>query len=203
MTYIYKLTLKDGGTYIGQRHCQCEPEKDSKYLGSSKSFKKTDVIKKEILVQGDFSDEQLAWLETIAIMSDKCNSSKNYNITLGALVWGKYSYTKMHSEECKIKMHQRALERWSNPEVRSKLEYARRHQNTDEVRKRISESIHKSKMFTKEWSEAHSKSIKSKPYFKCLNLFKGKVDYKVLQKLLKGIKSVEEGLSKVNLYLYS
>lgn len=160
MTYIYKLTLKDGGTYVGQRHCQCEPEKDSKYLGSSKSFKKTDVVKKEILIQGEYSDEQLAWLETIAIMEDKCNSPKNYNITLGALAWGKYSYTKMHSEECKTKMRQKALERWAKPETRSKLEYARKHQmEGNDVKERISKTV-RATCNDLNWKLQHSLRIK-------------------------------------------
>lgn len=76
-SYIYKLILKDQSTYVGLRHCNCLPENDP-YLGSGRAYQKSDVIKKEILISGNFDDKTLAILETVAIMDDKSVNPKKF-----------------------------------------------------------------------------------------------------------------------------
>lgn len=47
--YTYKITYNTGKYYIGVRSCNCNPEEDTKYLGSSKHTPNDKVILKEIL----------------------------------------------------------------------------------------------------------------------------------------------------------
>ena len=47
--YTYKIHYSDGKYYIGVRSCNCLPEEDTKYLGSSKYTPNNLVTKKEIL----------------------------------------------------------------------------------------------------------------------------------------------------------
>lgn len=157
-SYIYKLTLKDQSTYVGLRHCNCLPEKDS-YLGSGRAYQKENVVRKDILISGNFDDKTLAILETIAIMDDKANNPKNLNRNLGAYQFNQYCLSRFDEDGHKL-MQQRANERWSNPETRSKLEYARKHQmEGNDVKERISETVRKT-CSDLNWKLKHSKAIK-------------------------------------------
>lgn len=157
--YIYKLTLSDGSTYIGLRHSFIEPEKDTEYLGSGSYVDKSKIISKEILIQGQFSDKELSDLETFYIKKDKQENPLNLNFTLGAGAWNVYNYSKLHSDEIINILKQKAKERWDNPEVRVKLEYKRKIQNTPEVKDKIAKTVH-STCDDPEWKEQHSQKIK-------------------------------------------
>jgi hypothetical protein len=63
--YTYRITFKDGRQYIGVRSCKCEPENDTKYIGSSEYTKKLEIAKKEIL--GIFFSRQEAVANEIAL----------------------------------------------------------------------------------------------------------------------------------------
>lgn len=159
-TYIYKLYLEDGSTYIGLRHSEVEPELDTKYLGSSKYLDKSKIIKKEILISGFFSDKELSDLETFYIKKDKEENPLNMNFTLGAGALGVYNYSKLHSDEIIDVLKQRARERWDDPEIRAKLEYQRRIQNTPEVKACIAKTVHQT-CDDLEWKKQHSEKIKA------------------------------------------
>lgn len=80
--YIYKLTFEDGATYIGS-HVQYK-ERD-KYITSSRYAKDHKIVNREILLY--VSDQNtLSFIESMAIMQDKCNSIKNVNGNLGNYV---------------------------------------------------------------------------------------------------------------------
>lgn len=157
--YIYKLTLSDGSTYVGLRYSFIEPEKDTGYMGSGKYVDKSKIIKKEILIQGQFSDKELADLETFYIKKDKEENPLNLNFTLGAGAYGVYNYSELHSDKVIDILRKRAKERWENPEVRSKLEHKRKTQNTEEVKNKISKTVRNS-CADSEWKKQHSDKIK-------------------------------------------
>lgn len=198
-SYIYKLILKDQSTYVGLRHCNCLPENDP-YLDSGRAYQKSDVIKKEILISGNFDDKTLAILETVAIMDDKSVNPKNLNRNLGAYFFNQYCLSRFDEKGHEL-MQQRAKERWNNPEVRAKLEYARKHQmEGNDVKKRISQTVRKTCSDPK-WKKEHSELIKNSPYYVVLGEYKNKIAYRELQKLLYRIENVEEGRKRVENYL--
>ncbi|AGH57125.1 hypothetical protein VPMG_00027 [Vibrio phage VBP32] len=47
--YTYKINYSDGKAYIGVRSCECLPEEDSKYIGSSKYTPNDLILNKEII----------------------------------------------------------------------------------------------------------------------------------------------------------
>lgn len=57
--YTYCLELADGRDYIGVRGCNCRPENDDNYYGSSKVFKRCDVVYKYILYEFDNKEDAL------------------------------------------------------------------------------------------------------------------------------------------------
>lgn len=57
--YVYEITYKDSKKYIGSRSSKVPPEKDTKYIGSSKYTPNTQIVKKTIL--GTFSTRELAY----------------------------------------------------------------------------------------------------------------------------------------------
>lgn len=156
-SYIYKLILKDQSTYIGLRHCNCLPEEDP-YLGSGSGYKKEDVIKKEILIEGQFDDKTLALLETAAIMDDKCQNDKNVNIRLGAYAYNQFCLSRLDEKTHQL-MSEKAKQRWRNPEQYKFLKSCREKQMTEERRKRISETVKKT-THTEDWGKQHSNAIR-------------------------------------------
>lgn len=156
-SYIYKLILKDQSTYIGLRHCNCLPEEDP-YLGSGRGYKKEDVIKKEILIEGQFDDKTLALLETVAIMDDKCQNNKNVNRCLGAYIYNQFCISRLDEKTHQL-MSEKAKQRWKNPEQYKFLKSCREKQMTEERRKRISETVRKT-THTKDWYKQHSDAIR-------------------------------------------
>ena len=159
-TYIYKLYLCNGDTYVGLRHCNCLPVDDTKYLGSSKNFNKKDVVKKEILIEGHFDDKTLSELETFYILESKKYDKCNLNITNGAAQFNVYNYTKITSKEVLEKFKLEAHHRWGDPTIRKKLEEKRKTQNTDEVKEKIKQSVHKT-CSDLDWKKQHSEKIKA------------------------------------------
>ena len=156
-SYIYKLTLKNNQTYVGLRHCNCSPE-DDPYLGSGSAYQKEDVIKKEILISGQFDDETLALLETVAIMDDKSNNPKNVNVCLGAYAYNQFCLSR-YDEETRKKMSEKAKVRWQRKDQREYLENCRKKQMTKERREQIRKTVLKT-THTEEWHKAHSEAIK-------------------------------------------
>lgn len=156
-SYIYKLILKDQSTYIGLRHCNCLPEEDP-YLGSGRGYKKEDVVKKEILIEGQFDDKTLALLETVAIMDDKCQNDKNVNRCLGAYFYNQFCLSRLDEKTHQL-MSEKAKQRWKDPEQYKYLKSCREKQMTEERRKRIFETVKKT-THTKDWHNQHSGAIK-------------------------------------------
>lgn len=80
--YIYKLTFESGATYIGS-HVERAPDN---YITSSSYYKKhkndDKLISREILLEVD-DLFKMDFLESIAIISDRCNSKNNVNGNLG------------------------------------------------------------------------------------------------------------------------
>lgn len=159
-TYIYKLYLSNGDTYVGLRHCNCLPADDTKYLGSSKNFNKKDIVKKEILIEGHFDDKTLSELETFYILESKKYDKCNLNITNGAAQFNVYNYTKITSKEVLEKFKLEARRRWDDPTTRKKLEEKRKTQNTDEVKEKIKQSVHRT-CSDPDWKKQHSEKIKA------------------------------------------
>lgn len=156
-SYIYKLTLKDQSTYIGLRHCNCLPEEDP-YLGSGSHYEKEDVIKKEILISGDFDDHTLALLETVAIMDDKAENPKNKNVSLGAYFYNQLCLSRYNESVRKV-MSDKAKARWNRKDQREHLEACRRRQMTPERRARIKENVRKT-CNDPLWKKQHAEAIK-------------------------------------------
>lgn len=156
-SYIYKLILKDQSTYIGLRHCNCLPEEDP-YLGSGTHYRKEDVIKKEILITGNFDDQTLGFLETVAIMDDKASNPKNKNVCLGAYAYNQFCLSR-YNNDVRKKMSEKAKARWQRKDQREYLESCRKKQMTKERRDKIRKTVLKT-THTKEWHEAHSEAIK-------------------------------------------
>ena len=80
--YIYKLTFESGVTYIGS-HVEKEPDN---YITSSSYYKKhlldDKLISREILIETK-DLFQMDFLESMAIIQDRCNSKNNVNGNLG------------------------------------------------------------------------------------------------------------------------
>ena len=88
--YIYKITFSDGSTYIGS-HIQYK--ENDKYVCSSRYFQRHSelkIISREILFYLP-SLEQMNIMETISIISDKCNSPKNINGNYGNWLYNFHS----------------------------------------------------------------------------------------------------------------
>lgn len=80
--YIYKITLESGKTYIGSH---IEKKENDGYNNSSRYIKRhpeDKIIKREILFYLP-TLEQMNIMETITIISDKCESSNNINGNYG------------------------------------------------------------------------------------------------------------------------
>lgn len=80
--YIYKITLESGKTYIGSH---IEKKENDGYNNSSRYIKRhpeDKIIKREILFYLP-TLEQMNIMETISIISDKCESSNNINGNYG------------------------------------------------------------------------------------------------------------------------
>lgn len=155
--YIYKLILKDQSTYIGLRHCNCLPEND-KYQGSGRGYKKEDILKKEILITGQFDDKTLALLETVAIMDDKCQNERNVNRNLGA-----YQYNQFCLSRLDVKTHQlmseKAKKRWKDPKQYDYLKKCRERQMTVTRKQQISKTV-RNTCSDPDWKRKHSEAIK-------------------------------------------
>ena len=84
--YIYKITFQSGKTYIGQRSSKNENVYLDKYQGNSSYAKRNPqdkIIKKEILISGDFDTFLLNLLETDSIIFEQLkhkNSCVNGNL---------------------------------------------------------------------------------------------------------------------------
>lgn len=90
LRYIYRITnLINGKTYIGQRTSTCGKVEDDIYFGSGKLIKLAeqkygiDKFKKEILISGLFTKEELDKLEIEYILGEKQLGHGEYNISTG------------------------------------------------------------------------------------------------------------------------
>jgi len=113
MNYIYLITdIKNNKTYIGQRN---KPSlNDDKYLGSPNKGtnyyniirKRKKDLKKEILIEGNFSPKQLSDLEIFYISYYKFFNKAEYNISLGGGTgsYGVYYDTKGGNNPMAIKI---------------------------------------------------------------------------------------------------
>lgn len=81
--YIYKLTFKNGCTYIGKHS---EKRSDDGYITSSVYYKKHPELleKREIILDNLPDSETLSIMETICILGDKCSSPYNVNYNRGS-----------------------------------------------------------------------------------------------------------------------
>ena len=106
--YIYKITLESGKTYIGSH---IERKENDGYNNSSRYLKKhpeEKIAKREILFYLP-TLEQMNIMETICIISDKCNSNDNINGNYGNWLYNFHSKLdcpwnknlKMSREFCK------------------------------------------------------------------------------------------------------
>ena len=89
--YIYRLTFQSGKTYIGQRTYKGDDIDKDPYMGSS-NYKKNNpddvIIKKEIIISGDFDNFTLNLLETDSIIFEKIQRGNNcVNGTYGGLFY--------------------------------------------------------------------------------------------------------------------
>lgn len=89
--YIYRLTFQSGKTYIGQRTYKGDDIDKDYYMGSS-NYKKNNpddvIIKKEIIISGDFDNFTLNLLETDSIIFEKIQRGTNcVNGTYGGLFY--------------------------------------------------------------------------------------------------------------------
>lgn len=168
--YIYRLVFKDGASYVGQ-HIQYK--KNDKYITSSFYAKSHEIESREILLE--VNDKQtLDFIETVAIMSDKCNSPKNVNGNLGNYVMCRHLYNIGLSEETKAKIGRAHKGKVVSEDARRHISEAaknRQRQPCSEYRRqRIKEALnrpeckeklskaHKGKDFTEEHKAALSEA---------------------------------------------
>lgn len=95
MNCIYKITnLTNGKTYIGQHHTN---NLNDAYLGGGilirKAVKKygKESFSKEIIISGDFTQNQIDMFEKCAISMERLNGKAEYNIANGGNGVGKHS----------------------------------------------------------------------------------------------------------------
>lgn len=166
--YVYRITFQSGKTYIGQRTYKGENVYDDSYMGSSR-YKKNNpddkVIKKEIIISGDFDNFTLNLLETDSIIFEKIQRGDNcVNGTYGGLFYrflprikGIYKPSKQSKEKNRIshlntpdsvknKIANTVSSLWENPDYRNKQSNSHKgnkthlgYRNTPEQIKHISE----------------------------------------------------------------
>lgn len=175
--YIYKLYFESGATYIGE-HIQ-RIENDG-YITSSKYYKnhpEDKLLKREIILDNLSDKETMNILETICIMDDKANNSKNVNGNLGGWITPKFSgwnngfsspFKGKHlTEEAKQKLSKQRkgisyVERYGEEralEIKKKIgaaskgnQYMLGKKFSEETKLKQSES-HKGKKHSEEWNK--------------------------------------------------
>jgi len=123
--YVYITTnLINGHQYVGDRTCECLPEKDIKYLGSGKPYF-NDAKKK--YGKKNFKKEVLEIFEN---RLDAGNSQAKYIVQYNTLSPNGYNISPTggcnykgwhHSEETKNKLKYSITEAWKKPGVKEKL----------------------------------------------------------------------------------
>lgn len=167
--YIYRLTFQSGKTYIGQRTYKGDDIDKDSYMGSS-NYKKNNpddvIIKKEIIISGDFDNFTLNLLETDSIIFEKIQKGNNcVNGTYGGLFYrflprikGIYIPSKQSKEKNRLahlntpdfvknKIANTVSSLWENPDYRNKQSNSHKgkkshlgFKNTPEQIKHLSES---------------------------------------------------------------
>lgn len=128
--YVYRIKFSSGASYIGS-HIQ-RNENDG-YMSSSSYMKKhpEDIIEKREVLCYAKDKESLAFLETAAIMDDKCCSPMNVNYNYGNYIckldWG--FRTEDEQQMIKLKISASLRKRFKSSSM------------ADETRSKISESL--------------------------------------------------------------
>lgn len=213
--YIYKLYFESGATYIGE-HIQ-KTENDG-YITSSKYYKnhpEDKLLKREIILDNLSDKETMNILETICIMSDKANNSKNVNGNLGGWITPKFSgwnkgfsspFKGKHlTEEAKQKLSKQRkgisyVERFGEEralEIKKKIgaalkgnQYCLGKKHSEETKRKQSES-HKGKKHSEEWNKKVGLAQKGKP--------KSKESIEKMRQALIGKKLSEETKKAISL----
>lgn len=103
--YVYRIKFSSGASYIGS-HIQHDMNDD--YISSSSYMKKhpEDTIEKRDILCYAKDRESLAFLETVAIMDDKCCNLKNVNYNYGNYIckmdWGYRTEEELQAIKSKI-----------------------------------------------------------------------------------------------------
>lgn len=167
---IYKITNKiNNKVYIGQainlrkrikNHIgNYKLNKKNKHFYSSIQKYAIENFELEILVQGNFTKQELDELEIDFIrLFNSTNQKFGYNLTIG----GEGTRGLKHSEEVKYKQRQIKLGKKASPETRKKIsEVGKDRKHSEETKQKISKS-NKCKIVSKETREKMSKSGKGK-----------------------------------------
>lgn len=170
--YIYKLTFRNGCTYIGKHHQK--KENDSYITSSSYYNKHKDFLeKKEIIL--DVNDiETLDIMETICILGDKAENKLNVNYNYGAwLNNSKFDrgfcgaangmYGKSHSELARLKMKAKCTKERKEAASIKRKEYNR----TSEWKEKM-KALNKSEEHIKKVNETRRKNINEKQRYACI-----------------------------------
>ena len=149
--YIYKIIFEDGCTYIG---CHYEKKPNDGYITSSSYFRKNKHLKykrEELITVKD--RETCGIMETLCIMSDKCENDKNVNYNLGN--WYHSSYC---SAEHRKKISEATKRNWTYERKKKQSERMSGENNPMYGKSRIGETH---KKFSNEGKENISNGIKS------------------------------------------
>lgn len=146
--YVYKLTFKSGKTYIG---LHIQRKSNDNYVTSSSYYKKHPediIISRDILIFCK-NEDQLSFMETWCILSDKAyNGQNNVNRNLGAFIH------RMCGKNIGFKFSEKSKHKMSE----SQKAYAKAHPRTDEYKKKMSESC-KRVVHTDTWRANQSKAL--------------------------------------------
>lgn len=160
--YVYKLTFESGKSYIG---CHIQRKQNDDYITSSSYYKKhpeDKIISRDILIFCK-SPEEMNFLETWCILSDKAyNGKNNVNYNLGNFVCCFKHCGHTVSEECRLKLKGRIV----SEETRAKISAAgkgRTHKVSEESKQKMRESWKSRKDYRGGISPKPNKSGKRKP----------------------------------------
>lgn len=201
--YIYRITFQSGKTYIGQRTYKGENVYDDSYMGSSR-YKKNNpddkVVKKEIIISGNFDNFTLNLLETDSIIFEKMQRGNNcVNGTYGGLFYsflprikGIYKPSEQSKEKNRLahlntpdyvknKIANTVSKLWENPDYRNNQSNSHKgkkshlgFKNTPEQIKHLSESHKGIKQ-----SEECKMKLKQNMYIRMAKMKELYSDYKI------------------------
>lgn len=185
--YTYLITYIDGKKYMGVRSCDCLPEDDSKYLGSSKYTPTKDkVLRKDIIAQftcrKDALEAEIEYHQTHNVaMSDEFYNRANQTST----GFDTKGTTFEHSIEHREKIKHALTGRKRSPEECKSISEAKKGKkinltHTDDFKQKMSQ-LHKGKVIKEESLVKMVNTRKSNGSYKVSEETKAKISQSLLK----------------------